>query len=102
MWGAKLYDCYGTTEFQPIAWETSLQTGPLIAEDFVFAEVLHPETLAPVPDGERGVLVLTHLDKEACPLVRWWTGDVVVRDRTPQPDGRTHARLVGGVLGRRR
>lgn len=100
MWGAKLYDCYGTTEFQPIAWETSLQTGPLIAEDFVFAEVLHPETHAPVPDGERGVLVLTHLDKGACPLVRWWTGDVVVRDRTPQPDGRTHARLVGGVLGR--
>ena len=100
MWGAKLYDCYGTTEFQPIAWETRLQSGPLIAEDFVHAEVLHPETLAPVPDGERGVLVLTHLDKQACPLVRWWTGDVVVRDRRPQPDGRTHARLAGGVLGR--
>jgi phenylacetate-CoA ligase len=100
MWGAKLYDCYGALEFQPIAWEMRQQRGPLIAEDFVFAEVIHPETHAPVPDGERGVLVLTHLDKEACPLIRWWTGDVVVRDRTPQPDGRTHARLVGGVLGR--
>ena len=77
-----------------------LQRGPLLAEDFIYAEVLHPETHAPVPDGERGVLVLTHLDKEACPLVRWWTGDIVVRDSSPQPDGRTHARLVGGVLGR--
>lgn len=100
MWGARLYDCYGALEFQPIAWDTAAQGGPLLAEDFVHAEVVHPETHAPVPDGERGVLVLTHLDKEACPLVRWWTGDVVVRDRAPQPDGRTHARLVGGVLGR--
>lgn len=62
--------------------------------------MLDPETLRPVPDGSRGVLVLTHLDKEACPLVRWWTGDVVVRDSSPAPDGRTHARLLGGVLGR--
>jgi phenylacetate-CoA ligase len=100
MWGAKVYDCYGTTEFQPIAWETRAQIGPVIAEDFVLAEILHPETQEPVPDGERGVLVLTHLDKEACPLVRWWTGDVVVHVCSPQPDGRTHARLVGGVLGR--
>ena len=100
LWGAKLFDCYGALEFQPIAWDTNLQLGPQIAEDFVFAEVVHPETLAPVPDGGRGALVLTHLDKEACPLVRWWTGDVVVRDRKPLPDGRTHARLLGGVLGR--
>jgi phenylacetate-CoA ligase len=100
LWGAKLYDCYGTTEFQPIAWETQLQLGPVIAEDFVLAEVLDPETMEPVADGERGVLVLTHLDKQACPLVRWWTGDVVMRDRRAQPDGRTHARLIGGVLGR--
>jgi len=100
MWGARLYDCYGALEFQPIAWESRLQDGLLIAEDFVYAEVLHPETHAPVPDGERGVLVLTHLDKEACPLVRWWTGDVVVRERRPQADGRTHACLAGGVLGR--
>jgi phenylacetate-CoA ligase len=46
------------------------------------------------------VLILTHLDKQACPLVRWWTGDVVVKDSRPAADGRTHARLPGGVLGR--
>jgi phenylacetate-CoA ligase len=99
-WGAPMYDCYGALECQPIGWETSLKVGPTLAEDFIYVEILHPETHEPVADGERGVLVITHLDKEACPLVRWWTGDVVVRDSRPAPDGRTHARLAGGVLGR--
>jgi len=100
MWGATMFDCYGALEFQPIAWETAARSGPALAEDFVLAEVLDPQTLEPVPDGARGVLVLTHLDKEACPLVRWWTGDVVIRDSRPAADGRTQARLAGGVLGR--
>lgn len=99
-WGAKMFDCYGALECQPIGWDTALQLGPQLAEDYIHTEILDPDTLKPVEDGRRGVLVLTHLDKQACPLVRWWTGDVVVRDRTSTPDGRTHARLVGGVLGR--
>ena len=99
-WGAKMFDCYGALECQPIGWDTAAQIGPTLAEDFIYVEILHPETQEPVADGERGVLVLTHLDKEACPLVRWWTGDMVVRDSKPAPDGRTHARLAGGVMGR--
>ena len=99
-WGAKMFDCYGALECQPIGWDTALQLGPQLAEDYIHVEILNPDTLAPVPDGERGVLVLTHLDRQACPLVRWWTGAVVVRDRSGTPGGRTHARLVGGVLGR--
>ncbi|HMC15405.1 MAG TPA: phenylacetate--CoA ligase [Albitalea sp.] len=99
-WGAKMFDCYGALECQPIGWETAAQSGPTLAEDFIYVEILHPETAEPVADGERGVLVLTHLDKQACPLVRWWTGDIVVRDGKTAPDGRTHARLTGGVMGR--
>lgn len=99
-WGAKMFDCYGALECQPIGWDTAAQIGPTLAEDFIYVEVLHPDTEEPVADGERGVLVLTHLDKQACPLVRWWTGDIVVRDSKTAPDGRTHARLSGGVLGR--
>jgi phenylacetate-CoA ligase len=99
-WGAKMFDCYGALECQPIGWDTAAQLGPTLAEDFIYVEILHPDTHEPVADGERGVLVLTHLDKQACPLVRWWTGDVVVRDRSTALDGRTHARLRGGVLGR--
>jgi phenylacetate-CoA ligase len=99
-WSAKMFDCYGALECQPIGWDTALQLGPTLAEDFIYVEILHPETTEPVADGERGVLVLTHLDKQACPLVRWWTGDMVVRDSRTAPDGRTHARLSGGVMGR--
>ena len=99
-WGAKMFDCYGALECQPIGWDTALQNGPTLAEDFIYVEILDPDTDAPVPDGAPGVLVLTHLDKEACPLVRWWTGDIVVRTAAPAPDGRTHARLEGGVRGR--
>lgn len=99
-WGAKTFDCYGSLESQPIGWDTAAQSGPTLAEDFIYAEILDPETLTPVPDGERGVLVVSHLDKQAGPLLRWWTGDIVVRDSRPAPDGRTHARLPGGVLSR--
>jgi len=72
----------------------------VLAEDFLYAEVISAETQEPVADGEPGVLVLTHLNKQACPLVRWWTGDMVVRSTRIGADGRTHARLVGGVQGR--
>src|SRR3546814_16001594 len=100
MWGVRPLDCYGMIEFQPTAWEVPEQDGLVLAEDFAFAEVLDPDTLEPVPDGTPGILVLTHLDKQACPLVRWWTGDLVVRDSRPRAAGRTHPRLVGGVRGR--
>lgn len=99
-WGARTFDCYGSLESQPIGWDTAAQSGPTLAEDFIYAEILDPVTREPVPDGERGVLVVSHLDKQAGPLLRWWTGDVVVRDSRPAPDGRTHARLPGGVLSR--
>ncbi|MGW5154744.1 phenylacetate--CoA ligase family protein [Nonomuraea wenchangensis] len=99
-WGAKVFDGYGSLEFQPIAWECEEQAGGHVAEDFVHAEVVDVESGVPVPDGEPGVLVLTHLDKRATPFVRWWTGDVVVRDTSPCACGRTHGRLRGGVLGR--
>ncbi|NNM71605.1 phenylacetate--CoA ligase family protein [Enterovirga aerilata] len=100
LWDARCYDFYGCLEFQPIAGECEAQSGPHIAEDFVCAEIVDPDTKAPVPDGTPGVLVVTHLDKQAGPLVRWWTGDIVVRDRSRCGCGRTHARLVGGVHGR--
>jgi phenylacetate-CoA ligase len=99
-WGAKAYDGYGSIEFQPIAWECEAQAGGHLVEDFSYAEILDPDTHEPVPDGMPGVLVLTHLDKQATPFVRWWTGDVVVRDSAQCACGRTMARLPGGVRGR--
>ncbi|KQR77185.1 hypothetical protein ASG35_13090 [Burkholderia sp. Leaf177] len=55
-------------------------------------------TAQPVPDGTPGVLVLTHLDKQAGPLVRWWTGDIVVRTARP---ARAGARMRGSPAASR-
>ena len=99
LWGARCFDGYGSLEFQPIGWECEQQAGNHLAEDFLYAEVVDGEG-RPVPLGQPGVLVLTHLDKQAFPLVRWWTGDVVVLDESRCACGRTHARLAGGVQGR--
>ncbi|MEM5386656.1 AMP-binding protein [Paraburkholderia phymatum] len=98
-WNAKCFDAYGSLEFQTIGQDCHAQSGPHLAEDFAYAEIVD-EHGDPVADGTPGVLVLTHLDKQAGPLVRWWTGDVVVRDSRDCACGRTHARLAGGVQGR--
>jgi phenylacetate-CoA ligase len=71
-----------------------------LAEQSSYVELVDPVTGSLVPDGEPGVVVLTHLDRAASPLVRWWTGDIAVRDSAPCPCGRNQARLVGGVRGR--
>ncbi|HEY8450482.1 MAG TPA: phenylacetate--CoA ligase [Bacillota bacterium] len=100
LWNARVYDGYGTSEFQPVAWECEQQRGLHICEDFVFVEVCDPDTGERVPPGEKGVLVLTHLDRQACPLVRWWTGDIACVSDEPCPCGRTHRLIPGGILGR--
>ena len=100
LWHARPMDVYGSLEFQPIAWECRDGGRLHVCEDQVLVEVLHPDTHEPVAMGQEGVLVLSHLDREACPLLRWWTGDIVVASREPCPCGRTHLALDGGVRGR--
>jgi phenylacetate-CoA ligase len=100
LWGAKAFDGYGSLEFQPTAWDCEAQSGPHGFEDHVLYEVVDPETHEAVDEGEIGVLVLTHLDREAMPLIRWWTNDVVRFTTEPCSCGRTHLRLPGGVQSR--
>lgn len=80
----------------------------VIESEFI-AEVIDPVTLAPLPDGKPGELVLTNLGRLGSPLIRYRTGDQVVLRRDSPPAGRrpharrmrcTFARAVGGVLGR--
>lgn len=89
--GIKAYDIYGLTETSGpgVAFECSEQTGMHINEDHFFAEIIDPDTGEVLPDGSRGELVFTSLDKEAFPLLRYRTRDICVLSRKPCSCGRT-------------
>src|SRR5262249_13334329 len=69
-------------------------------EQRFLCEVLDPRSLEPVADGERGELVVTTLERDPSPAIRYRTGDIVTRNSDPCPCGRTWARLAGGILAR--
>lgn len=91
----KAFDFYGLSEiFNPgVAGECEARNGLHIFEDHFIPEVVDPETARPLPPGEEGELVLTSLTKEAFPLVRYRTGDIVSIDRSPCRCGRTSPRI---------
>ena len=93
--GIKAYDIYGLTEISGpgVSFECSEQGGMHVNEDHFIAEIINPETGEPLPDGEKGELVFTCLDKEAFPLLRYRTRDICVLNRTPCSCGRTHVRM---------
>jgi phenylacetate-coenzyme A ligase PaaK-like adenylate-forming protein len=47
-----------------------------LLSDHSYLEVVHPETLAPVPDGEEGLLLVTNLDRHLHPVLRYRIGDL--------------------------
>jgi phenylacetate-CoA ligase len=100
-WGARVIDHHGLTEVGPVSFECWESPGYLhVNEGEFIAEVLDPATGRAVADGEHGELVVTNLGRTASPVIRYRTGDIVVRRLTPCPCGRTWARLEGGILGR--
>jgi phenylacetate-CoA ligase len=99
--GIEAFDYYGLAEVGPtIASECSQKAGIHWVEDHLLIEIIHPETKKPCDSGEVGVLVITHLTKEATPMIRYWTNDLAMLDKRRCKCGRTHARSVGGILGR--
>ncbi len=93
--GIKAYDIYGLTEISGpgVSFECSEQGGMHINEDHFLAEIINPETGEPLPEGTKGELVFTCLDKEAFPLLRYRTRDICVLSRKPCSCGRTHIRM---------
>lgn len=99
LWKADLYDFYGLSDiFGACAGMCSHKDGLHLAEDNIFLEVLDTKTGEPVEDGERGEMVLTTLQKQARPMIRFRTGDIVTRIPGECPCGRTSSRFV--VQGR--
>jgi phenylacetate-CoA ligase len=99
--GASAYDYYGLAEIGPtFASECTAQAGLHWSEDHHLIEVIDPETMEPAAPGDVGVLVISHLTREATPMLRYWTNDYARLDDAPCSCGRTHARSPGGILGR--
>ena len=76
--GIELYDIYGLTEiYGPgIGINCKHDTGMHYWDDFIYLEIIDPQTLKPVPDGEWGEIVITTLVKEGAPLIRYRTHDL--------------------------
>ena len=93
--GIKAYDIYGLTETSGpgVAFECEEQQGMHINEDHFIAEIIDPETGAVLPEGSKGELVFTSIDKEAFPLLRYRTRDICVLSREKCSCGRTHVRM---------
>ncbi len=93
--GIKAYDIYGLTELSGpgVAFGCSAQQGMHINEDHFYAEIIDPETGEVLPEGSQGELVLTALDKEAFPILRYRTRDICVLTREKCSCGRTHVRM---------
>jgi len=100
-WGARVIDHHGLTEVGPVSVECWEAPGFLhVNEAEYICEVLDPATGEPVADGASGELVVTNLGRTACPVIRYRTGDIVIRRPEPCVCGRTWARLEGGILAR--
>lgn len=93
--GVKAYNSFGMSEMSGpgVAFECTYQNGLHIWEDCFIVEIINPDTLEPVPDGEIGELVLTTLDREAMPLLRYRSRDLTRFLPGECPCGRTHRRL---------
>ena len=91
----KVLDVYGLTETMGpgVAIECMQQNGLHLAEDHFFAEIIDPETGKRLPDGEWGELVITTIDREASPVVRYRTRDITRIMPGECACGRTHRRI---------
>ena len=99
--GIKAHDIYGLSEVMGPGVSTSCSenNGMHIQEDYFYPEIINPDTLEPVPDGEKGELVITTIGKEGMPLIRYRTRDICYLMREKCACGRTTVRM-SRVFGR--
>ena len=94
--GIKAYDIYGLTEISGpgVSFECEAQNGMHINEDHFYAEIIDPNTGEVLPEGTKGELVFTCLDKKAFPLLRYRTRDICVLSREKCQCGRTFMKMA--------
>jgi phenylacetate-CoA ligase len=93
--GVEVYNSYGLTEMNGpgVAFECEHKAGMHLWEDNFLLEIINPATGEPLPEGHTGELVLTTLNREAMPLLRYRTRDITAIIPEPCACGRTHRRL---------
>lgn len=103
-WNAEAFDSGSTSEMYPFNTnvESDAHEGVLTITDEVFTEIVdRDDANAPLPHGERGAIVYTHLWRESQPMIRFHPGDESwMADDGPTRCGRTYPRLPEGVIGR--
>ena len=99
--GIKAYDIYGLTEIigPGVSISCDENNGMHIQEDYFYPEIVDPDTLEPLPDGQIGELVFTTLGKEGFPMIRYRTRDLCYLMREKCGCGRTTVRM-SKILGR--
>ncbi|HVM50487.1 MAG TPA: phenylacetate--CoA ligase [Candidatus Acidoferrum sp.] len=94
--GCDVYNSYGLTEMNGpgVAFECEHKAGLHLWEDYFLLEIINPETGEPLPEGQTGEMVLTSLNREAMPILRYRTRDITSIIPGPCKCGRTHRRLA--------
>ena len=95
VWGLFASDNYGMSELigPGVAGECIERDGLHINEDYFLPEIVNPDTLESLPEGETGELLVTTLTKEGIPLLRYRTRDITRLNYTPCKCGRTFCRM---------
>ena len=99
--GIRTHDIYGLSEIMGpgVSMSCEENAGMHVQEDYFYVEIIDPETLQPLPDGEKGELVITTLGKEGLPMIRYRTRDICYLMREKCACGRTTVRM-SRVFGR--
>ncbi len=100
LWGAKVYSTYAATETITAFCECEYQQGGHYSADLGIVEIID-DNGQNVPQGDVGEVVVTPLQMEGMPMIRYKTGDISFIAGTSCPCGRNTARL-GPILGRRK
>ncbi|MBP5769953.1 MAG: phenylacetate--CoA ligase [Bacteroidaceae bacterium] len=99
--GLQGFNLYGLSEIMGpcVSYECECKNGSHICEDHFFPEIINPDTLQPLPNGQHGELVFTTLTKEGMPLLRYRTRDLCSLMEGDCECGRTSIRM-SRIMGR--
>ena len=93
-WNAECFNCFGMSEmFGPMAAECREKNGLHYLDKYLMIELLDPINKKPVSEGQPGIAVYTSLWEKGFPLLRYWTDDMMIIDRSKCKCGSSNPRI---------